>query len=865
MAKRSTVITRVLDAVAGRRELEPAKRARKLSSASLLEVSDSSSYATSERDQILHRVANTVSSGANRPSSNSETPEALTQYVKSLSNVLSGRAAENSQILQMAPEVNQAAELIIPSIISPNDMRDGLISVTCDYRHSDISDGQFEKINAVILEHANDELKISEKLDAWIYEALYRSGSNPILVVPAGELDRLFNDKNAIDGGSTESIAVEALNNIDKASVFGIADSAFRTDTDRVAFSHKDMTAGMESLFMTIRSDEDLCAPEPKERPVKKANKGTESYNRGATEYDALIKAVTATEALTIIDDVETIKLDSLKKKRRKKKTDADIATRYRPAVIQALQVPDNPSSEENPLFMELPTESVIPLHVPGNPQTHVGYFIALDERGHPLGSNSSTAEQQQLDNKFYDSARRSPFDTMFKAYGLKELRDSMAGARTHDAMAQVYQQVISQHLKSRMVKSGFGDVEPSSMNSIYQHMFSRYMEGRKTRLLYVPKEFMTYMCYRYNEDGTGRSKLEDVKFILALRITLLICHTMSAINDSIDRRTVEVNFEEDAAIGDPLQMIDTIKREYINKNTFGFSIDPGSVMTSLAQKGLTIKANGLPGMNNFTVTNDANDRRSGTVNDGLVDDVRNLLVLSLDVPPSALNNLSENEYSRSIATTNLFFSRKISQLQKLTCADLTDLLQCYLTYSGPLQKKILEILRKGSTEEDSEKKKDEALKEKDQGTVSDKEPTDEDKSASILMEGIIKGMRVTLPPPNIAPDKAQFENFDSFVGSVTNAIENLFGDDLAAGDPEAAEALASVRAAAKSGIFRKYLRTVGFGKELEIPDLDDLVGPGLFNWREILINLHSGLKKSSAVLKPPEGGGDDTSSNAPY
>ena len=68
------------------------------------------------------------------------------------------------------------------------------------------------------------------------------------------------------------------------------------------------------------------------------------------------------------------------------------------------------------------------------------------------------------------------------------------------------------------------------------------------------------------------------------------------------------------------------------------------------------------------------------------------MLILYLDVPPSAYNLLNENEFSRSVATNNLFFSRVISSYQRPVCEHVSSHVRTYTHMSETLKTKIKQV-----------------------------------------------------------------------------------------------------------------------------------------------------------------------------
>lgn len=859
MAKQPSLLT-TASMLRGNFDFSKAKSLTKITD-TLRDSASASLFSGTERKSLIRNV---MPSG--RPPQEGLTPTSLKSYISSVADSISRSSLDNQRILDMAPEVNQAAELVIPSIISPSDMRQNALSITCDAVHSGLPQAAIDSITSVISRHFKENLAFDDKLPDMIREALYISGAKVLAVIPTSSLDQAFNDPDALVAMSNESFN-DHLNTFTKEIKTGLfgKENAFSMEsmtatakTAAIEECSKEVGLGIDALMEDfVASFESLEPKKTQDGRNKDAAVGTrrESYN---DDFKSLYTAITDTASLEVLDNPGALREGSVRRAHATAMVKRRLKDRYRPTAILSMGASKKPAIDakkaDHPLFMELPTESVIPLYVPGNPQTHVGYFVAIDEKGNPIKADREN-QKDTARARISEDGRRSPFEQMFRAYGLDELRAATGANKTSRTMAAIYQQILDHHLKARLNDLGMTDVIPAEMNSIYHHLFSRYLEGRKVRLLYMPPELITYMCYRYNEDGTGRSKLEDIKFILALRITLLYAKTMAAVNNSIDHKTVEITLGEDAlanGLGDPLRVLNDLKREFVNKSMFGFTTDPEQIAQTMAAKSVSVKANGIPGIQNLQVSSEGGTRRQRSSPDSeLMDDIRNLLILGLDVPPSALNMLSENEYSRSIATVSLFFARKIAQKQSLTVSHLTDFIRCYVRYDGVIIAEIIEILKNldAETESASDDNKDKDNTSTDAGTINE-EAAVEDKDLEQRVDRIIESISAHLPPPNIAPDSAQFENFRSFIGAVTEAVDAMLNADLAAGDAEAEEALTAIRAYMKTHVFTKYMEVNGFSDCLEFPDVKDLVGPDTFNFRQMLINLYRGLKSTKEALE---------------
>jgi len=68
------------------------------------------------------------------------------------------------------------------------------------------------------------------------------------------------------------------------------------------------------------------------------------------------------------------------------------------------------------PMLMKLPTESTIPVFIPGDPSNHIGYFVMLDGNGKPLELDLTETDEQYLYN-FFETSENTQFNLTKKSY----------------------------------------------------------------------------------------------------------------------------------------------------------------------------------------------------------------------------------------------------------------------------------------------------------------------------------------------------------------------------------------------------------------------------------------------------------------
>jgi hypothetical protein len=813
-------------------------------------------YSHSEKVNLLRTI---VPAATNK--SKPVEAASIMSLVKETANRIGKNRSENIKILQMAPEVFQAAEsIIIPSILSPNDLSDSLLNIVIDLEDEVATPDKRDKIREIILDHFNNELDVSSKLFDWIYEARYKSGAKCLLTIPTSEMDAQFNTPDNFNL-SSKKVSMESLhtkfNTIEDETLFGLSDTKtgfslenFKTDFkigDHQSFT-RSIALEMASLYTYLES---LKSEKSEKKKPHKPNYNSQKIDDKL--LSTLFTDVVGLESMKVIDNPDILKKDYFQKKNIYAKANKGVGDKYKNSVMLSLgQASEDAENMDHPLLIEVATEAVIPIGMPNSKKDHIGYIILLDEKGYPLNvSDKDPNHAEALDQRISESAKRSPFNDLFAAYGIDDIKASIAGSKgKSDAMFNVYQNIVEYHLKTKFKKSGFGDVEPAMMSSIYRHLFSRYLEGRQTKLLYVPKEFLQYIAFEYNEDGTGKSILDKFKFILALRITTLVANTMGALNDSINRKTINVTFPENASSGDALQLLSEIEREATRKETFGISYDPDTVVRGIGQKSLTVKAENLPGLQGFSTSHDSTPRQSVRIDSDLNDDLKNLTILMQGVPPAAMNNLSDAEFSRSVATMNILFARMIKTQQKPFIRHISKWIQKYLMFDGILKKKIMVVLDESFTKENSPTDSKE-IPSSETGTVEDVKSTDKERAFNMKYVDVVKSVRMLLPEPTVAPSISQFNNLNEFLNSATTIFNNIYADELVSSNSELTDTLRSIKAQMLSTAIRDHIQTLGFGDEFIVPDLADLRNHDITDVHQVITNLKAHMDRIQKLTAP--------------
>ena len=524
-------------------------------------------FTDTEREKLLDLAAR-----SENPSYASSTDPL--NYFTALSRKNAKEALDNDAIIQMAPEISLAASVMIPSILAPNDMREGVIRIDCTAE--DIDGDDKTKLAEPITDSSEDYFDFSTALPKWIYEAMYRSGAKPLMILPLSTLEKeLTDNKNLTEGVSTEALNTyrQYCRKLDDDSVYGFSDTNY--------YKHKSSTGSISTESLN-----GLCKDFVS---VAKAH-AVKPTSRAAEAMRAFVESVCSTENLNIIDNPDSISLNRVRNKKVSSKISQKTALRYQDQEVDSIPVPEAKDPIiGNPVFFQLPMESVIPIYTPGTPSDHIGYFVLLDEYGHPIDAmdikNNGLFNTTGMSNYSNDTSQNS-FSALYQAYGFTQngVGNLPGSVPEKDVMENIYQQIVEAHLKQRAENAGLADISLGQNSSLYRCMFTRFLQQRKTKLLFVPKELLIYFCYKHSQYGTGVSKLDDLKWILSLRISNLVSRMLAAFKNAIDRKVISINFDEKFA-GNALMHMRTAQREAISKDLVSFSYNPTGVAQQIATK----------------------------------------------------------------------------------------------------------------------------------------------------------------------------------------------------------------------------------------------------------------------------------------
>lgn len=785
-------------------------------------------------------------------------PGGFISYLKPIHKQIGEQMLDVEKMRALAPEIEQSRILVSSSILSPNDLQDGEFKFSFPEVPGVDSDPELASdIADVYSKFFNEVLELGLKSYDWIGKIQYSSGSVPVLILPCASQAEIVartnedvrKDLNDIRPGFASFDAFAKSVNRDDDYLYSGKPLTFKDvlSNTRPKEMLSELTPSMESFGVQIPTQF------MSGRATTQSNIYGKDYVDGLESMIVTLKSkLEEGDVLRVSENPEIVRFTTQKKNDDKNSILGKIHDKYSRLLPteQLISIKPNPGGKHfgHPAILELPPESVIPIHIPGAPSEHIGYFILLDQYGQPL-----TIEASGMANTGSKGCSPGSASGAYEAMFGSTVHQNYFGSNNAVSSSgnMIFQHLLDKYLKERMRNiTGRGDLEISRMNAISSMLFYRVLEQKNTTMIYVPPPLLQYLAFDFRKNGTGKSKLEDVQFLLSLRTTLLMAQIVAMVNDAVEHKKVEFGVDDKNA---NLEMImDLIGNIFIAKNKINGSIDPSEIMRDMYSNALTIVPKNIPGLADMTVEVQNGGGQSTKPDNELLEQITNLLVSHLDVPPAALNQMSEPEFAKSLVTYNLFFAKKIARYQRIWCTLMQDFIRTYTAFDPKFQAAVHKVLETNGKKKAGEKLPSEVEK------LKKKNPNKYSEDLSSTLSSILEGVVVSLPSPNIVVDKTQFEELRAFMSNLDELANNLFNQDLIpTDDTVATSALPIIRAKWKRSQMMRFIEEVGSFNMVEIPSMDDVDPEEIFDFIQTCQNIGKGLvQQRENILGASDSGG---------
>ncbi len=350
-------------------------------------------------------------------------------------------------VMQILPDMELAAQILVSSIISPKDMMTTELTYTIaeGLMAPDISAAMIARTRL----YFEQDHKIEPLLPKILRDILFDKGSFAMAVIPENSIDEVINNQS--NRVSMESLS-EVINPDGTVRSLGLLGPAVKATP---TIERTSSGVSLESL-----------------QPYH-----YDKTNRGVVSLEGIINKEGANDTfLTVTDNPSVLKIPLINQKIREQRILNAVGSRamesftnpanrltdremsglvyknrqfgYKPVTSLKTQEQLRRHTVGNPLILHLPSESVIPVYVPGTVEQQVGFFVLLDADGNPISKASNP-------DYYRDLSGRMSANGQFPSAMLNKVKSMMSGFdlndRRHlDYSARVYGDMIEQDLLAR-------------------------------------------------------------------------------------------------------------------------------------------------------------------------------------------------------------------------------------------------------------------------------------------------------------------------------------------------------------------------------------------------------------------------------
>ncbi|QTH80236.1 hypothetical protein PA10_00036 [Pseudomonas phage pPa_SNUABM_DT01] len=766
-----------------------------------------------------------------------------------VANTTIGNIRDARNLFQILPDMDYARQILISATISPGDLTDTkvLYSLADDSLDSNLSG----PLLRMVQEFFDNSYRIRPLLHPILNDVMFETGSYPIMMMPESSIDRIINSENY--GGVSMESAQQTLDAYMQEEtkdgkyipwgILGNANAAKDNVDSYTGVSFESLTFNGSSYNSAVQTTELKVSFENLLVDNEANKKYRSDLQVQSTEMNKILNSKGST--VDVIDNLTILKRPQIVETRRKlavrriyggklhqraslesraQNGDRDAARnlaaversmyqkrRYQHIPVQPIMTHSQTGTETygHPLVMHLPSESVIPIHVPGNPAEHVGYYVMLDIDGNPI----SVADQ----TSYYDDIKSQMNNVdSYASQIIQQARRGFEGMGDFhneiiDEMGKVYSEAIERDLLARLRAGALsGNYELGKTENINRIMFGRHMKGQKTIMLYVPAELMTYIAFDYNEFGVGKSVLEDGKILGAIRASLMLSNTLATLNNAVGGKTIEI--ELDPEDEDPVSTVEFMLSEYAKVNAQGFSRIIGSthplgLADQIQNHGVNVVVSGNTRYPETKLNVSSRDGTNKPIDSDFEETMRKRHIQMFGLSPEVMEGINQADFATTVVQNNLMLLKRVIMNQEKFEPFLTDFVRRYILNSGTFLEDMRALIIENKTLIPDHIKQDERFKDDEAAQVD-----------AFLFE-FIDSLMVGLPSPEVGDIRKAMESFDSYSEALDKVIDAYVNEEMFAADYSVGmeQLIPNIKAVTKAEFQRRWLRKHNVMPELDV------------------------------------------------
>jgi len=627
-----------------------------------------------------------------------------------------------NDILILFPDINLAIDMMVSSIISPNDFENVTFNVS--NMSNKIPSNILAILNDIMTQELANYYDLTEKLPHMTYEAFATKGAYVEIVVSTTSMFNFFKERhNTIDKNGT---TIEALSDV----------------IDRyVGHSSNTRVVKVNDKSISISSDLNLLCIGDAYTDLLAEKKALDKKGKVGLELDVISQLNSYFEA-------EAIKRDNK----------------------GVIQLSYSTPTDLRPHNLVLDPNSVIPLYASGDKRDIYGAFVIIDtETGKPI----DTAKYQYIQE---EQLKEQEKNDVFTLTSLIVAEAEKGRKKDLEKAPELKISVAERELVRRNIEaiaSEFIDPKLLDNDTVKFVQAVSMAEGllkSGTSIIYIPKEQLFYLAFNYRENGTGKPILEDIYSLASMRALLFYSRVNAQIEGSITKTKVKVEIPSQ---DNPKVRIPEIDKYILNniKKKVPWGITNPSLISSWIQRaGLNVEYvhDTLP---KYEVDVMESGRELHEPNEDLEKTIKDRITARIGMTPEVVENgMADANFAAGIIAEKGMLAKRVYMKQLVLNRGLNQYARIIGLNDGVVYNRLISAIESNYDEiinsfSDEFKDKLKNIK------------VDKDGMAKYLVNDYFNYIDITLPKPNVNDEEVKTDHFNNFKDNLSDVVDFFFDD----------------------------------------------------------------------------------------
>lgn len=641
----------------------------------------------------------------------------INRYKQSLSSISKyniDRVTNANILLSVFPDLELCSDILVSSILSPNLLSKVAINQSIN---SDIVPTSIKtKIMSFVSKEINTHYELESRTFEMLETSLVKTGAYCEVIINDNSLNKYIDGMLDVDNITNESL---------------ISSMVSKNELYQESSSIDD--------YVTITKNTDILK---------------------------LTSSMFTTEALK--KEKKEEKNSSIRDFFRKVSSGSNVSSR---AIVES----SPGGNEHRPLTLRVPMESVIPICMSHEPDNHLGYFLMLDSNGTPIKNTYEFEDDVQAEDNTFIHNKDSYEDKLKESLKKKKNNNpnkmNIPNLDSNSLSQEIVENVVRSFVDSEGI-SGF--INDETLNSLYRVMFFRTNEALKTNIVYVPKENMFYMAFKYASNGTGIGLLDGMHDLANDRLAITTSKLHAQIKNNIPDEVYDIQLDNDeqdpkAVMAEAIGYIMESKTSTIPKKTTGI-LDKDSLSDWAMRLGTTInvKHDKLP---NITINKDIKYANYQEPVNDLEDKYKGEMYMKFSLTPEMVLKGYEGELATTIRSRDALFTKRIIRRQQQVEVCLTDYVKKIIKNDGKIYKGINNII------EDSFASINKSFSKTHKEYLNDNNIKRGD-IVSFLMLEVIENYKQELIRPEDEVYETTVDNFKDYKDLIEDYLDNTISEE---------------------------------------------------------------------------------------